>query len=173
MGFKVGDEVRVKWSLKGHKGKVSVIDKVYRDLYYLGSLNEWFYDYELELIEEAKQEKGKHKFKVGDKVVCVDNGGLEKNIDVGEEYTVTGIVGEYINVDGMLGFYPHRFRLAEEEKQEKSINELKYRIKEKQGKSVGEIAYQISLDTKNLTTKLDIIAKHLKALSEELKENEK
>ncbi|MBZ9888090.1 hypothetical protein LB559_09075 [Mesorhizobium sp. BR1-1-3] len=55
--------------------------------------------------------KAEGKFKVGDRVRCVDAAGTHV-IVAGETYTVEGVSGQYINVNGGNGMWASRFELA-------------------------------------------------------------
>ena len=51
-------------------------------------------------------------FKVGDKVICIDNSGLTGTLVIGKEYTITEINYEYVHLAGFgiaSGFYHPRF----------------------------------------------------------------
>ena len=56
-----------------------------------------------------------HKFKVGDKVVCVSNSGVEAVLTIGRQYTVTHTTYSFVDVtddmDLTSGHRPHRFEL--------------------------------------------------------------
>lgn len=56
-----------------------------------------------------------HKFKVGDKVVCVSNSGVEAALTIGRQYTVTGASYSFVDVtdDRYVtgGYRSYRFEL--------------------------------------------------------------
>lgn len=58
-------------------------------------------------------------FKVGDKVVCIDNGSFPEYLDIGKIYLITKIEDHHIYVvggkqedDGHNNYLPRRFRPA-------------------------------------------------------------
>lgn len=56
-----------------------------------------------------------HKFKVGDKVVCVSNSGVEAALTIGRQYTVTDTSYSFVDVtddiDVTCAYHSHRFEL--------------------------------------------------------------
>lgn len=57
-----------------------------------------------------------HRFKVGDKVICIDNSGFNNILTIGKEYEVLGLVENTIKImdNGLcLGFQSGRFKLKE------------------------------------------------------------
>ena len=66
----------------------------------------------------------KHEFRKGDKVICVDNYGVEEYLENRNEYKVEKYYGKMIFLKGLhdIEFFPHRFELIQ--KQEFKIGDI-------------------------------------------------
>ena len=66
----------------------------------------------------------KYEFRKGDKVICVDNYGVEEYLENRNEYKVEKYYGKMIFLKGLhdIEFFPHRFELIQ--KQEFKIGDI-------------------------------------------------
>jgi transcription antitermination factor NusG len=115
--FKVGDKVKCVDNSKTsvlENGKIYEIEdiiiesyKTYITLVGLSGYN--FYTSRFELVEE----KRKPKFEVGDTVKCIDASGFGEDLNKGQIYTISKVIGIYVKLQGFEKSYlAHRFELA-------------------------------------------------------------
>lgn len=117
------------------------------------------------------------KFKIGDKVVCVDNNAAEYRFSIGDEFTITGIregyeIEEYMLDGERLSWCGWRFELVEdEESTRKADNETELALAKDQIASLQQALKQAKelLRVSYHTTDSSL---HMKKIKEFLGEDE-